>query len=138
MSNRTCVPDGCATEPHAAGARATTPRVLVVDDDAAACALTRETLRWLPFETSTASSAAEALELAPALRPDVIVVSAALAEPLGAVMRDGALAAARVVAFSSGGESAPVADVVLRTPVDTLELLATVRLLAARAARACR
>ncbi|MFL5263603.1 MAG: hypothetical protein ACJ79L_14460 [Anaeromyxobacteraceae bacterium] len=105
-----------------------------MDDDPAALALTREALRWLPFETSTAASIAEALGLAPALRPHVIVVSAALAEPLGAVLRDGALAATRVIAFSSGCESTPLADVVLRTPVDALELLATVRLLAASCA----
>ena len=101
-----------------------------MDGDAAACALTREALRWLPFEISAAASAAEALALAPSLRPHVVVVSAALAEPLGEALRGGALASARVVAFSSGAESAPVADVVLRTPVDALELLATVRLLA--------
>jgi hypothetical protein len=112
MSNRCGVPDGCETEPRAAGERAATTRVLVVDDDAAACALTRD-----------------------ALRPHVIVVGAALAEALGAVLRDGALAATRVIALSSGGERPPVADVILRTPVDALELLATVRLLAASAAR---
>jgi len=134
MRNREAVPDGRGRDPGSAKSRAAAIRVLVVDDDPAGCALTLDALRWLPCETSAAASAAEALELASALGPHVIVVCAALAEPLGALLRDGALSSTPIIALAAAGAGVPVADVILRAPVDALELLATVRLLAAHGA----
>jgi two-component system OmpR family response regulator len=49
-------------------------RVLVVDDEPFVCDVLRDFLTTVGDEVATAASGAEALELLPAFRPDVIIV----------------------------------------------------------------
>lgn len=114
-----------ATKPVTA---APATRVLVVEADLH-CQGMRTALLGGPHHVTAASTAAEALAIAARLRPHVIVVGASLAAALGALLDGGPLGNIPIVAVA-GGEGVPVADVMLRSPVDALELLATVRLLA--------
>jgi DNA-binding response OmpR family regulator len=104
-------------------------RVLVVDADPATCDRTGETLRWDGCEVSMASTAERALELVRSIRPHAIVISASIVLAMGGALRVGAFSRIPVIALSSGDDALAV-DAVLRAPVDALELLATVRLLA--------
>jgi CheY-like chemotaxis protein len=120
-----------ATKPVTAGAAT---RVLVVDADPVHCKAMRVALLGGPHHVTATSTAADALAIAARVRPHVIVVGASLAATFGALLEGGPLGSTPIVAVA-GGEGVPVADVMLRSPVDALELLATVRLLAGIAAQ---
>jgi CheY-like chemotaxis protein len=115
-----------AAKPVTAGAAT---RVLVVDADPVHCKAMRVALLGGAYHVTAASTAADALAMAVRLRPHVIVVGASLAAAFGALLEGGPLGSVPIVAVA-GGEGVPVADVMLPSPVDALELLATVRLLA--------
>ena len=103
-------------------------RVLVVDGDASNSRSTRDALQWDRYDVSVASTAEEALAMARCAPPDIVIIGASLVTAMATALRVGPLSQLPVIALSSDGD-APAADAVLRTPLDALELLATVRLL---------
>ena len=109
-------------------------RVLVIDSDAAIRSAIMAALEWDSCDVLLAGNADEAIELAHRACPDVIVVGAAAMGAANGPPFTEALGHVPLVACydRSTSPSAPRADAVVRLPLDTLELLAIVRLLAPR------
>ena len=116
------------------GASSRPLRVLVVDCDEASRTAIAAALEWDSCDALLAGSADEAVELAHQAKPDVIVLGASLARAPNAPLAMAALGHVPLVAFYDRSTSLPDADAVVPLPLDVLQLLATVRMLAARRA----
>jgi CheY-like chemotaxis protein len=103
-------------------------RVLIVDDDPVNRDATCDALLWDRCEVAVASTAEQALEMVRSAPPDIIVISGPFAVAMDRELRVGLLSRLPVIALSSS-EDVVAVDAILRSPVDALELLATVRLL---------
>jgi len=106
--------------------------VLIVDDDAGVRALLERLLAEAGLEIATAAGVAEARQLAPAWRPDVLLADVRLADGSGIDLAVELLAAQpglRVVRMTGSDETGEVPWPVLTKPFD---LALAVRLVAGR------
>ena len=119
------------------------PLVLCADDDADILSLLAIRLERAGFRVAQASDGEQALSLARALRPDVLVLDVMMprlsgTEVLGALRSDASTAAIRVVLLSARAQQADVdrgldagADAYLAKPFQAPELIEVVGRLAA-------